>query len=682
MPKIKAATKAAIASIRIFRKQILAALLVFSIIGVVYWRDLGILLNEALHNDAASHILMVPFLVGFLIYRKKDLIIASIESKNIGKRKRIEHVDEAVGIALCTAAFLLYWAGSYTFYPLEYHLGSLPIFITGLIMVLFGFRTIQKLILPILFLLFLIPLPSEIVYTIGGTLANFNTHASYTLLTFLRLPITLETSYGPPTLAITTSSQPIYFSVDVPCSGIYSFTAFIMLATFLAYIVTAPAIKKAGIFMLGFVVFLLMNILRITGIVSIGYWFGEEIAMLFFHTVTGWLLIFAGMLLVLFTAEKLLKITISQSQEGLPPCPNCSKSLRKFENFCANCGKFLGSFQSKISTMFWAKLLILLLGSYLVTLSIQAPTFAVASGTLEITSDSNMGNATTVFPEIPEYQLNFLYRDENYEKIAGQDASLIYAYIPTNLSKTTVYVDIGVANTISNLHNWEVCLVTWQIAQGSNPIVNVLDSRDIQLLEDVPIIARYLVFETSTEYTQVTLYWYEKANFKIGLTVSQKYVRISLIILTRNSTKYPQFENELFNFGQSIASYWKPLESQSLVSIGIPMQQGLLGLSIGFAVISKSAEYTQRWRRKKNTLRIFNNFASPTEKLILESVRQITKESKGTQISHLASTIASKTGKHIEIDEINAILLQLEEHGLVEKRTINIKGKPVLIWTS
>jgi exosortase/archaeosortase family protein len=443
----------------------------------------------------------------------------------------------------------------------------------------------------------------------------------------------------------------------------------------------APLFKKAALFAFGFLVFGITNILRITTIVSIGYWLGEEIAMLLFHTITGWLLILIGMLFILFVIERFWNVQIFQSSQEQQTCSMCNTSSQTFATFCSNCGRFLSSARSKISSKFWAKLILLLLGSYLVTLSIQAPTFAVAKGVIEVSSNSSWENATNVFPEIPDYQLKFLYRDENYEKIAGQDASLLYAYLPTNMSNPTVYVDLGVAKTISNLHNWEVCLIAWQTSQGRYPLVSVLDSRDNQLLEDVPIIARYLVFETPANHTQVTLYWYEKATFNTGLTVEQRYVRISLIILTLNSTMYPQFENELLTFGQSIASHWKPLKSQSLISIGIPMQQAILGLAIAFVTVTKTAEHTNKWRKKSNNLRIFNNFASPNEKLVLQTIQQLTKEKKVVQTKLLTSALA-KAENPIKYNNLIDILSQLEKYGLIKKDIASIRGKPILVWKS
>ena len=678
--RMKTAFRKLAGYIRLYRLHILATFMILLTIVIVYWRDFEILANEALRNEATSHIVLVPFLVGFLMYQKKDLVKAAFVLEKT--RKKTKYLDEVIGVALCFVAFLLYWYGSYTFYPLEYHLFSLPIFTAGITVILFSLKTFLVLAFPVLFLLFLIPIPTQITYTIGGAMANFNTQASYKLLSTLGLPVTLQSSYGPPTIAVAApSGQPIHFAIDVPCSGIYSLTAFTMFATFLAYIMLAPLFKKAAIFAFGFLVFGIANILRITIIVSIGYWLGEEIAMLLFHTVTGWLLILIGMLFILFVIERLWNVQILQSSQKPQTCSMCNTGSQDFATFCSNCGRLLSAARSKFSSKFWAKLILILLGAYVVTLSIQAPTFAVAKGVIKVSSNSSWENATNIFPEIPNYQLKFLYRDVNYEKIAGQDVSLLYAYLPTNMSNPTVYVDLGVAKAVSNLHNWEVCLITWQTSQGRYPLVSVLDSRDSQLLEDVPIIARYLVFETPANQTQVTLYWYEKATFKTGLTVEQKYVRISLIILTLDSTMYTQFENELLAFGQSIAAYWKPLKSQSLISMGIPMQQAILGLAIAFVTVTETAEHMNKWRKKSNNLRIFNNFASLNEKLVLQTIQQLTMEKKVVQTKLVISALANAENP-MKYNDLIDILNRLEKYGLIKKDIANISGKPLLVWKS
>jgi len=661
---------------KIYAIHILSVALIILLIFIVYWRDLEILANEALNAEALSHILLIPFFIGYLFYRKKDLVNASLALEKLQKRSKAKYVDEFVGLSLCLVAFMLYWYGSYTFYPLEYHLLSIPIFIAGVVLILFNLKTLKILFFPILFLLFLVPLPNEIMYTLGGALANFNTQASYMLLKIFGFPVTLSTSYGAPTINL--GSTP--FTIDLPCSGIYTFIAFLMFAAFLAFIVSTSIWKKITIFVFGFFIFEILNILRITIIISAAAFFGEEIAMQVFHTAAGMILIFVGMLLTLFASEKFLKIKFFPKTNETPSCPKCKTTMQKaFENFCLNCGKFFNSIRKRPSQTFLAKLIILLLGCSIIALSINAPTFAITQE-IEVAS---WENTTNILPQIPQYNLRYAGRDTNYEQLAKQDAALTYFYIPTNISAPVVYALVNVANSISNLHSWEVCLITWQTAQGQYPLVSVLDSRDIQLLEEVPIIARYLVFQDpELNYTQVTLYWYEKAAFKTGLTVQQKYVRISLIILTRNSTNYQEYENQLLNFGQAIASYWEPIKSQSLISLGVPAQQALLIFSIIFIIAAKTTQYTSEWRKRTSNLKIFNNFASSEDKLVLQTVAELSKEKKAITTRDISSAIKRKAGKFMKFERLVERLNRLEEYGFIKRDIASNNNKPMLVWKS
>jgi exosortase len=685
MEKLRHQTREALTKVRANYPHVLAFSLMFLLIFVVYWRDLEILVNEALYSEALSHILLIPFFVGFLFYQKRDMFKASLALDKLQKQSKVKYVDELVGLSLCLTAFLLYWYGSYTFYPLEYHLLSLPIFVLGVMLFLFNLRTLKVLVFPILFLLFLIPLPSDVMYTLGGALANLNTQIAYTLLKFFGLPVTLSTSYGAPTIELATSAEPIPFTIDLPCSGIYTFIAFVMFAAFLAFIISTSVSKKVTIFILGFFIFEILNILRITTIVSVAHILGKEIAMSIFHTVAGILLTFIGMLFTLFLSEKFLKIKFLSKTTETRPCPKCKTTQRTFQNFCLNCGRFFNPLKRKPSQIFWAKLIILLLGCSIIALSINAPTFAITQGTIEVTS--TWENATNILPNevhiTPTYTLHYMFPpDVEYAQIAKQDVALTYLYLPENASNLPVYVLVNVANSISNLHSWEVCLISWQTAHGQYPLVSVLDSRDIQLLEDVPIIARYLVFKTPENYTQVTLYWYERATFKTGVTVQQKYVRISLVILTGSSANYQHYESLLLDFGRTIASYWQPLKSQSLISLGIPAQQTLLILSLCFIMVAKTTQYANDWRKRTNNLKIFNNLASSEDKLVLQTISKLNKEKRVMTTRDINLAIKRKVGKFMKFEMLVSRLNHLQEYGFIKRDLASNNNKPMLVWKS
>jgi exosortase len=674
--------KKIVQDIKQYYQYVVAVAMIIVLVFVVYGHDIEILANEAFQNEALSHILLAPFFAGILFYLRKDKVRASLTLEEHRKRTRAKYIDQLVGTAVCLIAFLTYWYGSHTFYSLEYHILSLPIFIFGVVLILSNFKVMTALIPPILFLFFLVPIPSQLMYTLGGEMANLNTQASYSLLKAFSLPVELSTTYGPPTITLATpQSASIPFAIDLPCSGIYSLIAFSMLAAFLALVTTASAFKKIAVVAIGFITFEILNIIRITSIIAIAYQFGQEVAMYLFHNLAGLLLIFIGMLLTLVIADKLLKVQIMPTQKSQFSCQECKTSLKKGASFCSNCGAYLARLKIRISKDFWIKLFVLAVGSFLIALSINAPTFAVAQGPGGIGYAASGGESLAAFPNITGHQpIAFLFRDDKYEAVARQDAALWYAYSPTADTQSTVYVAVNVASSISNLHNWEVCFVSWRIAEGQYPTVSVLDSRDIQILQDVPIIARYFTFISPHNYTQVTLYWYEEVPFDTGITVEQKYVRISLIILIEDPANYKQYEDELLPIGEAIAAYWQPIHNNSLISLGIPTIQSLLAASILLVAFTKTTQYFSEWKTKTNNQKIFNNLASAQEKGVLQTIQNIAKNKKTMDTHEIQEALRQNTGRSLNEDGVFSILENLEKFGFIKKDVVSVRNRPFLVW--
>ena len=659
---------------------LLLLILAFIVILIVYGNDFAILINEALQNESYSHILLFPFLIGFLFYLKKDIIKASISFSSKRKNSGLHYMNEFMGIILVVLALLLYWYGSFTFYPLEYHLLSLPIFLSGMTVLFLDYRAIVMLIFPILFTLFLVPIPATIVYAAGGTLANYNTQISHFLLKSAGIPVTLTSAFGSPVLQLSSNiGNPVDFSIDVPCSGIYSLIAFVMFASFLTFVSSAAAFRKFLAFALGFFIFWILNIVRIAGIVSIAYWFGTEIA-LFLHSFAGLLIVFIGAILVLILSEKLLKVQIQTGNQISTKCSKCKSYISQLEQFCGNCGRFLNKPNIKFPRNALLKMLIFMIGCSVAVLSLSAPAFAISNNYLELNSNSSP-QSNPIFPQIDGYQFSFLYRDTAYEAIAHQDASLMYAYSPSNRSHAVIYVDIGISNSISNLHNWEVCYVTYQTSQGQFPLVEVYGSSEIQLLPDASLIAKYFIFETPQSYTQVTLYWYGKAIFRTDLTTEQKYYRMSLIINTNNVTAIPQYKEQLHIVGGILATALEPLKNQALLSLGIPTLQALLILFGALLTASVGVQYLGEKRKIANNREIFSNFASPEEKLVLQALIDLAKEKKHIKTWDILENIRKKHGGHsMSFEKVLNTLGILEEYGLIRRKIVSVENAPVLIW--
>jgi len=201
---------------------------------IVFFHDLAMVTNDALNNEFMSHILAIPFLFGYLIYRKRKMIRASIPFEPSPLHRKAFPHKEIIGTLLFLIAFLTYSYGSYTFTPLEFHMFALPIFVTACTLILFNTQTLKQLAFPILFLFFLMPPPTEIVYALGSTLSTINTQASCAILNLFGYAAEISTAYGNPTITITQpNSTPLSFTVDITCSGKYRLIDFLIFAVFI-----------------------------------------------------------------------------------------------------------------------------------------------------------------------------------------------------------------------------------------------------------------------------------------------------------------------------------------------------------------------------------------------------------------------------------------------------------------
>lgn len=643
----------------------------------IYHQDLILVGNEAAKSEMMSHMLAMPFLFAYLVYRKRKMLKATILLENP------KPFHEIVGVTLCLIALLLYWHGSYTFQPLEYHMASLPLFVAGCILIMFNAQTLKVLAFPLAFLLFLIPPPLKIIYAAGTTLSTISSEVAYKVLKAIGLPISLAARYGTPTIILEKSEGlPLAFAIDIACSGIYSLIGFATFAVFAAYVVRGTTWKKATMFFTGFPLIYALNITRIIIIVLIGYQYGMEIAMQAFHRFGGGVLIFLGTLLLLYLSEKIWKIQIFNKKSKTIPCLKCSESPGKEKIFCPSCGRLLRCAGIKVSRRDLCKITALLISASLIML-LQVPVFALAEGPAEVVTQLSGGEqvSTQILPDIPDYTLQFIERNKGFEEIAKQEASLTFAYVPTEGSKTKIWVIIEIASSRTPLHPWEACLITWPQTHGRQPVTQ-LDLRDVQLLQNPPVIGRYFAFQdTRSNMIQVILYWYENAVFNTGSGLRKEYAKISLIAYTNDSKDVPKIEQQLLPFGEAIVNYWQPIKKWSQITL-VVAQNGitLIAVAVAFLGVVIGNQVIKNQKEKKSNLKVYSNLA-PEEKLIPRAVYQAAKRGKATGDA-IASAYQRLAKRPIQSSVLFEKLDQAEEAGLVERGVISQDDEPVLVWKS
>jgi len=645
----------------------------------VFFQDLAIIFNDAIQNETTSYILAIPFLLVYLIYRKRKMIKAAIPLKSSKLFKTVP-LDEIVGTLLFLASFLLYWYGSYTFTPLEYHIFALPIFASACVLILFSMQTLKQILFPIAFLFLLVPPPEEILYSLGALLSTISSELAYNLLKILGYPVTLSAEYGSPVMFVTQQNgTAISLAVDITCSGIYSLIGFLIFALFIAYIIRDKTWKKAVILLLGFPLIYVLNVLRITTIGIIGYYHGEDIALNVFHLFGGWTLIFLGTLLLLATSERLLKIQISPKQAE--KCPECTQALTADKNICSACGRMHKIHFNRISKGDMTKAIGLIL-SVILILSIQTPVFALTEGPAEVIVQTAKGEQVTteILPKIQGYALTFMYRDQAFERRAKQDASLVYAYFPHNETKEVAWVAIEIASSKSSLHRWETCLITWPISHGSQPKVDQIALKDVQLLENPPIIGRYFIFQyKSSNSTQAVLYWYETSIFKVNSTSQQKQVKISLIAYPDDPEDSFELENQLRVLAEKIAGDWQAIKTWSQMALLISQNGDKLFTTtiVLLGAVLVVSDFEKRKERKQNEI-VYQKL-SKANRQVIDAVHQTERKLPAT-LNTISITYENTIGKKVNKEKLLERLSEAEEMGLIEKKIVNRQDEPVQVW--
>jgi len=666
-------------------------------IVAAYWHDLTILLDDVLNNEMASYILALPFLTAYMIYRRRNLVKAQLALETEERDNII--AKDIIGASLCLSALFLYIYGCFTFKIIEYHLVSLTIFIAGCVVLLTGIHNLRNLAFPLGFLLLLIIPYREEAYQAGAQLSTLTSTITYSILRALNHPVDLTSTYGAPAITIKTpTGEQVPLIIDVPCAGAYSLIGFLIFALFFAYISRGTPLRKAVWLLAGFLLIYAMNIARISLTLIISHLVGVEAAMGLFHLLSGSVLIFLASLIMILMGEKILKINVLKNKsEKEGTCPLCEENQRGNESFCTFCGRFFNSSIIRPAKVDLGKIVALAFVMALVV-DLQVPAFALTQhNVMEMDLHDLAGSKETkeFLPVLEGYEPKFVYRDEWFERIAKQDASLLYVYYPQNSSYAPVFVSVEIADSYSKLHRWEICLYVVPSEEGRQ-IVNPIVTKDIQIMENPPLTGRLFTFKyVKSNQTVSVLYWYEKSAFKIGRSWANRYVKTSIIVYLDNFVKtgeigslsdYTKLESKLVSIAQNIIVYWEPVKAWSDFVVAFAgWGQSLSIITMIASSFVVAMLYLKRSREESRAAQstykqlTWHSAFSKEEKEIIKVIEILDQKGNSTAIE-LAKLYKEKTRKKIDLKKLGEIMRHAERYGLIKKEMVNLDGKPVIKW--
>ncbi len=238
------------------------------------------------HDSYYSHGFIVPFVSGYLIWRKrKDLR---------GKEPEVS----CWGLVLISASVLIHVTGT-VFYVFSLSGFSIFFLISGTSLFIFGKNITRTILLPLVFLIFMFPLPLAIIGEISFPMKLLVAKVGVWIVDSLGIPILREGFH----ITIPAGS----LLVGNPCSGLRSLISFLALGAILAYLSSISNIRKWILFFLSIPIALLSNIIRVPILILISHYWGLEVASpdSFWHNASGVFVFIVGILSMFYTGRLL-----------------------------------------------------------------------------------------------------------------------------------------------------------------------------------------------------------------------------------------------------------------------------------------------------------------------------------------------------------------------------------------
>jgi exosortase len=219
------------------------------------------------YNDANySHGFLVPVIAGYFLYtRLEDLKITRIAPSNWG----------LVIIVFSLCQLVIGWLGM-EYFTLR---SSLVLIITGIVICFFGMEVFRITRLPILYLLFMVPIPYIIYDSVAFPLKLFVTKVSVGALKTIGVVVLREGN-----IIMFTSTT---LEVADACSGIRSLISLIAMAVAYACLIKTSTTRRWLLVLSAVPIAIFTNAIRVfvTGILA-QYW-GGKAAEGFFHEFAG-----------------------------------------------------------------------------------------------------------------------------------------------------------------------------------------------------------------------------------------------------------------------------------------------------------------------------------------------------------------------------------------------------------
>ncbi|TKB07429.1 exosortase/archaeosortase family protein [Desulforhopalus sp. IMCC35007] len=229
-------------------------------------------------NENYSHGYFVPFIFAYMIYSVKDkLLETKMYPVNIG------FILVALGLAILIVGKI-----GAEFFLQRF---SLIIVLLGIVLFLMGREYLKILSIPILYLIFMVPLPAIIWNKIAFPLQLFGSFLTEQIIRFLGIPVFREGNI----LHLSETT----LEVVAACSGLRSLVTMFALSSLLVWMSSLSSARKWFLFFAAAPAAICANIIRLTVTAILASKYGSEVAEGFLHDFSGVFTFVIGLLMLL-----------------------------------------------------------------------------------------------------------------------------------------------------------------------------------------------------------------------------------------------------------------------------------------------------------------------------------------------------------------------------------------------
>jgi len=216
-----------------------------------------------------THGILIPFVTIFFIWQKKDELALIEKAKSVWGLPLV-----VIGMMMHLFASLMrvYFISGF----------SMLVVLVGLILFFYGEKVFRKIIFPILFLTFMIPVPLVVITNISFKMKIFAAKIATMILNNSGIPAIREGS-----LIRMRHAQVV---VDDVCSGLRSLISLMALGSIFAYWMKSTMTKRTVLFLTTIPIAIITNVFRVVFLSSVAEIWGVEYAGGWMHDVTGYLI--------------------------------------------------------------------------------------------------------------------------------------------------------------------------------------------------------------------------------------------------------------------------------------------------------------------------------------------------------------------------------------------------------